>query len=72
MTNKRQSNEVGLELLSFNKLLMDSKKDELNKLSQVRTKLINDSVAEGWSVIQISKATELSRQRVYKILNKGE
>ena len=72
MTNKRQSNEVGLELLSFNKLLMDSRKDELNKLSQVRTKLINDSVAEGWSVIQISKATELSRQRVYKILNEGE
>ncbi len=72
MTNKRQSNEVGLEPLSFNKLLMDSKKDELNKLSQVRTKLINDSVAEGWSVIQISKATELSRQRVYKILNEGE
>ena len=72
MTNKRQSNEVELELLSFNKLLMDSKKDELNKLSQVRTKLINDSVAEGWSVIQISRATELSRQRVYKILNEGE
>lgn len=72
MTDKRQSNEVGLELLSFNKLLMDSKKDELNKLSQVRAKLINDSVAEGWSVIQISKATELSRQRVYKILNEGE
>ncbi len=51
---------------------MDTKRNELQELSDRRAKLIQDCLDEGLSVISISKATNISRQRVYMILNKGD
>ena len=61
-----------LQNLKFNALQMDTKRSELKKLSDQRTKLIQDCLEDGLSVIKISEATNISRQRVYRILNKGE
>ena len=58
--------------LQFNQVLMDSKRNELQELSDRRTKLIKECLVEGHSVMTISKAANISRQRVYIILNKGE
>ena len=58
--------------LKFNQVLMDSKRNELQELSDRRAKLIKECLVEGHSVIMISKAANISRQRVYMILNKGE
>ena len=58
--------------LQFNQVLMDSKRNELQELSDRRAKLIKECLVEGHSVIMISKAANISRQRVYMILNKGE
>ena len=61
-----------LQDLQFNSLLMDTKRNELQELSDRRAKLIQDCLDERLSVISISKATNISRQRVYMILNKGD
>ena len=61
-----------LQNLKFNALQMDTKRSELKKLSDQRTKLVKDCLEDGLSVIKISEATNISRQRVYRILNKGD
>ncbi len=61
-----------LQNLKFNALQIDTKRSELKKLSDQRTKLIQDCLEDGLSVINISEATNISRQRVYRILNKGD
>lgn len=55
--------------LNFNNLLIATKRNELQKLSDDRANLIKRLLDEGLSVIQVSKITKLSRQRVYKIIN---
>ena len=58
--------------LNFNNLLIETKRSELQKLSDDRTRLIKRLLEEGLSVIQVSKITNLSRQRVYKLINEDK
>jgi DNA invertase Pin-like site-specific DNA recombinase len=69
---KKIKDKGTLSLLSFNSILMDTKRNELNKLSQERTTLIRKALDSGWSVAQVGEVSGLSRQRVYMIINKGE
>ena len=62
---------TNVDKLLFNKLLIATKRDELKKLSQDRTKLIRKLLKEGYSVVSISDIADISRQRVYKISKKG-
>ena len=76
MINLNESNQFNGDIsdwnLKFNALQIDTKRSELKKLSDQRTKLIQDCLEDGLSVINISEATNISRQRVYRILNKGD
>lgn len=57
-------------MLFYNKTKLDEHKNEIKKLSQARVKLINKAINEGMSVSAIAKKLGISRQRVYKIINK--
>jgi len=57
-------------MLFYNKTQLDEHKKEIKKLSQARVKLINKAINEGMSVSAIAKKLGISRQRVYKIINK--
>lgn len=57
-------------MLFYNKTQLDEHKKEIEKLSQARVKLINKAINEGMSVSAIAKKLGISRQRVYKIINK--
>jgi len=57
-------------MLFYNKTQLDEHKKEIEKLSQARVKLINKAINEGMSVSAIAKKLDISRQRVYKIINK--
>ena len=61
-----------IDELNFNNLLIETKRSELQKLSDDRTILIKRLLEEGLSVIQVSKITNLSRQRVYKLINEDK
>ena len=61
-----------IDELNFNNLLIETKRSELQKLSDDRTTLIKRLLEEGLSVIQVSKITNLSRQRVYKLINEDK
>ena len=61
-----------IDELNFNILLIETKRSELQKLSDDRTRLIKRLLEEGLSVIQVSKITNLSRQRVYKLINEDK
>jgi|TARA_R100000234_G_scaffold1512_1_gene1299 transposase len=61
-----------IDELNFNNLLIETKRSELQKLSDDRTRLIKRLLEEGLSVIQVSKITNLSRQRVYKLINEDK
>lgn len=57
-------------MLFYNKTQLDEHKKEIEKLSQARVKLINKAINEGMSVSAVAKKLGISRQRVYKIINK--
>jgi len=57
-------------MLFYNKTQLDEHKKEIEKLSQARVELINKAINEGMSVSAIAKKLGISRQRVYKIINK--
>jgi DNA invertase Pin-like site-specific DNA recombinase len=57
-------------MLFYNKTQLDEHKKEIEKLSQARVKLINKAINEGMSVSAIAKKLGISRQRIYKIINK--
>ena len=61
-----------IDELNFNNLLIETKRSELQKLSDDRTTLIKRLLEECLSVIQVSKITNLSRQRVYKLINEDK
>ena len=61
-----------IDELNFNNLLIETKRSDLQKLSDDRTRLIKRLLEEGLSVIQVSKITNLSRQRVYKLINEDK
>ena len=61
-----------IDELNFNNLLIETKRSELQKLSDDRTRLIKRLLEECLSVIQVSKITNLSRQRVYKLINEDK
>jgi|TARA_R100001530_G_scaffold114406_1_gene81365 DNA invertase Pin-like site-specific DNA recombinase len=64
--NKKMSNTINKAMI--NKEVLELKRKEITKLSQERARLMKRLLSYGLSVIEISKITALSRQRVYKII----
>lgn len=54
--------------LWYNKTELEKKNKEVDKLSEARVNLIKQALSSGWSVSEIAKELNISRQRVYKIL----
>lgn len=64
--NKKMSNTINKTMI--NKEMLDLKRKEIAKLSQERARLMKRLLGYGLSVVEVSKITSLSRQRVYKII----
>jgi DNA-directed RNA polymerase specialized sigma subunit len=57
-----------VSLLVHNKKEIDTCKEQIDNLSQFRSKVIKAAMDKGVSVTDIAKHLKISRQRVYKIL----
>tara|TARA_R110000824_G_scaffold26185_5_gene90380 strand:+ start:1423 stop:1638 length:216 start_codon:yes stop_codon:yes gene_type:complete len=67
--NKKVNNSINKTMV--NTEMLGLKRKEIYKLSQERVRLIKRLLGYGLSVIDISKITLLSRQRIYMIIKEN-